>query len=509
MTFSFNFGRVSAGGSAPEPRDDEVCRIVLLGDFSGRAHRGERRGSDELAQLKAKRLDVDTLDGVIASFATKLRIPLLQAGAGGSGTVEFKVQSLEDLHPDALYEQLPLFDELASLRQRLKNPATSVAAAQEARQWGAAAGVALPPADAPQAGGDSLRADAELVDFAKLLGRAQTAPVAAPPPGPLDALLRGVMAPHILQAGAPDAAALTAVVDSALSGTMRALLHHPDFQTLEAAWRSLDFMARRCEVDESLQILVYDISAEEFAADLSATDSLESTGLYKLLVERPATDARLGLPSVIVGLYGFEMTPSHAELLGRVAGIAQKAQAPFIASIGADVIGLDEATLPARTTEAWAALRKLPAARYIGLTVPRFLLRAPYGKRGEVIERFAFEEVNTTVQTGKPSPALPLVWGHSALVVAALLGQHAREEGLSEEPGSVLDMGEMESYLETDSDGDAVALRSTERPLTERQVTELQQGDWMVLVANKSRPQVRLAGFYALAGTRLAGAWTS
>lgn len=504
MTFSFNFGRVSSGKPAPEPRDDEVCRIVLLGDFSGRANRGECRSSDELAQCKAKRLDVDTVDAVISSFATKLRIPLLQAGGAGTGTVEFRVQSLEDLHPDALYEQLPLFDQLASLRQRLKNPATSVAAAQEARQWGSAAGVALPPADVPHAGADSLRGDAELIDFAKLLGRAASPP---PPPGPLDGLLREVMAPHILQAGAPDAAALTAVVDTALSATMRALLHHPDFQTLEAAWRSLDFMARRCDTDETLQILVYDISAAEFAADLSATDSLESTGLYKLLVERPATDARLGLPTVIVGMYGFEMTPSHAELLGRAAGIAQKAQAPFIASISSEVIGQDQATVPTRTAEAWAALRKLPAAKYLGLTVPRFLLRAPYGKRGETIERFAFEEVNTTVQTGKPSPALPLVWGHSSLLVAALLGQHARENGLYEEPGAILDLGEMESYLETDTDGDAVALRSTERPLSERQVAELQQADWMVVMAHKSRPQVRLVGFHSVGGTRLAGVW--
>ena len=41
MSFAFNFGRVSASGSAPQVRDDEVCRIVLMGDFSGRAHRGD------------------------------------------------------------------------------------------------------------------------------------------------------------------------------------------------------------------------------------------------------------------------------------------------------------------------------------------------------------------------------------------------------------------------------------------------------------------------------------
>lgn len=94
MTFSFNFGRVSANRPAAQPREDDVCRIVLLGDFSGRANRGEHRSSGELAQCKAKRLDPDTLDAVIASFAARLRIPL-----GAGGVVEFKVASLDELHP--------------------------------------------------------------------------------------------------------------------------------------------------------------------------------------------------------------------------------------------------------------------------------------------------------------------------------------------------------------------------------------------------------------------------
>lgn len=500
MTFAFNFGRVSTGRPAAQVRDDEVCRIVLMGDFSGRAHRGERRSSDELAQCKAQRLDPDTLDALIASFATQLRIPLAEGSAAGAGTVEFRAASLDDLHPDALYDQLPVFGELARLRQRLNNPATSVAAAQEVRQWGAAAGLALPPPPEPRGRGDALRIDAELADFARLLG---FAPTPAPKPSPLDAMLREVMAPHIVPASAPDAKALTALVDTALSATMKALLHHPDFQCLEAAWRSLDFIVRRCECDETLKLQVYDISAEEFAADLSATDSLEATGLYRLLVERPAHDARLGPPSALVGLYGFEMTPAHAELLGRIAAIAAKARAPFIASVGADVIGLDEQTLPPRTVEAWAALRGLPQARFVGLTTPRFLLRAPYGRRTEAIERFAFEECAS--QGAGPD----LLWGHSSLLAAALLGRHAREAGLGEAPGAQLDLDDMAGYVETDADGDTVAFRSTEQLLNERQVTQLLGADWMPVMAHKARPQVRLGGFGAITGDPLAGPWST
>ena len=499
MTFSFNFGRISpqsTGGGRPVPLEDQVCHIVLMGDFSGRANRGERRSSDELAQCKALRLDPDTLDTMMAGFAPRLRIPL--GNGPGAATVEFRPTSLDDLHPDALYDALPVFAELARLRQRLQNPASSIAAAQEVRDWGSAAGLELPPPAPPR---DALRIDAELADFARLLGLPPSAP---PPPSPMEAMLREVMAPHVIAAGSPDAKALTAVVDTALSGTLRALLQQPDFQGLEVAWRSLDFMARRCECDETLKITVYDISAEEFAADLSATDRLEATGLYRLLVERPALDARLAAPSILIGLYGFEMTPAHAELLGRIGGIAAKANAPFLASMGVDVIGRDLKTLPERTAEAWAALRKLPLARYIALTVPRFLLRAPYGKRTEVIERFAFEELpGPTAGTAPPLP-----WGHSALLAAALLGAHARENGLDQAPGALLGLDDMVGFYEIDADGDAVAFRSTEQLLTDRTMQQLLDEGWLPVLGSKSRPQVRLAGFAALGGGSLAGPWS-
>ncbi len=500
MSFAFNFGRVSASGSAPQVRDDEVCRIVLMGDFSGRAHRGERRSADELARCKAERLDPDTLDALITSFATTLRVALAEGSAAGSGTVEFRVASLDDLHPDALVDQLPVFGELMRLRQRLQNPSTSMAAAQEVRQWGAAAGWAVPPPAPPRGRTDALRIDAELTDFSRLLG---IAPSPAPQPSPLDAMLREVMAPYIVPASSPDAAALTALVDTALSATLRALLHHPDVQSLEAAWRSLDFIVRRCECDETLKLQVVDISAEEFAADLSSTDALENTGLYRLLVERPSQDARLGPPSVLVGLYGFEMTPAHAELLGRIGAIAAKAQAPFIASIGADVIGLDEQTLPERTAQAWSALRGMPQARFVGLTTPRFLLRAPYGRRTQSIDRFAFEEC--------PAQGLGpgLLWGHSSLLAAALLGQHAREAGLSEPPGAHLDLDDMAGFVEIDAAGDAVAFRSTEQLLTERQLMQLLGAHWIPVLAHKALPQVRLGGLGAIDGQVLAGPWSA
>src|SRR3546814_7389721 len=92
---------------------------------------------------------------------------------------------------------------------------------------------------------------------------------------PAAELLRHLVGPHVVPAADPRQDALVAQVDEALAGTMRRILHHPDFQTLESLWRSVDMLVRRLETGGSLQIVLYDISAEEIAADLAAADDLE------------------------------------------------------------------------------------------------------------------------------------------------------------------------------------------------------------------------------------------
>ncbi|MEJ8822543.1 type VI secretion system contractile sheath large subunit [Variovorax humicola] len=496
MGTTFNFGRLRAGKPAPSVVSSGAFRIALLGDFSGRAHRGERRSSDELAHCKPLRLDVDSIDKVIASFGTTLRLPL---GGPAEGGMELRLGSLDDLHPDTLGSNLSLFSGLARLRQQLADPRTFAAAAAEVRAWAAAAPAAAAPVAPSRARGNTLRVDAKLSDFARLVGL----PAAfAPPPGPIDALLQRIVAPHVVQAAAPDAPCLTAAVDDALSAAMRGVLHDPDFQCLEAAWRSLDFIVRRVETDETLEIVLYDISAEEFAADLSATDQIEDTGLYRLLVEQPASDAHQGSLSALIGHYGFEMTPPHAELLGRIAGIAARARAPFIAAVGRDCIGMQVEDMHPRVVAAWKALRELPAARFLALTVPRFLLRTPYGARTDPIDSFAFEEFDA--QAGLKT----LLWGNPAVLAAVLLGEHARAAGVRQAPGRLLSVGDMPFFFHTDPDGETVALPGTERLLSERSAAQVHGLGFIPVLAIRGRPELRLGGFLSLAGTPLAGPWT-
>lgn len=492
MDFNFQFGRV--GAPRPDPSaggddDDAPACVLLFGDFSARGARGEVRDSATLATTRPRRLDLDNLDALIAGYAPTLRLDL-----GGGAAITLAPRSLDDLHPDALYDSQPVFAELAQLRRDLGRPGTSEAAAARLREWGAAAGVAVPAAPVS----DRMRIDAELADFSRLLGFAP-AP-AAPAPASMDSLLRAVVAPHIVPGGAPDAEALIAVIDETLSGAMRALLHHPAFQALEAAWRGLDFLIRRVDEDPSVQVWLHDWSADEFAADLSAHERLEDSALHHLLVEAPAQDIRLGRPAVIAGLYTFAQTATHAALLARTARLAALAGAPFLATLGAEALVTDEATLPEEVQQAWSALRRLPAARALGLCLPGVLLRAPYGRRTQTIDRFDFEE--------GAEPALQL-WGSAALAAATLLAQHLVDQGRGTPPGALLQLEDLASFIEFDADGDPVAVRCTQVLLNERQSDAAQDRGFMPLVGHKQRELLRLAGWRSLAGTELAGPWTA
>src|SRR5205823_5661158 len=128
------------------------------------------------------------------------------------------------------------------------------------------------------------------------------------------------------------------------------------------------------------------------------------------LVEQPAGDVNQGPFSAIMGLYTFERTPPHAELLGRLAKIVAESNAAFVSAVGADCLDQDPKDIHPLVKEAWAALGKMPEAGYLGLACPRFLLRLPYGAKTEPVDCFDFEEF--TPKTGLRG----MLWGHPAVI---------------------------------------------------------------------------------------------
>ena len=485
LGYDVNFGTIAA---RPRPSPGPAFRLAVLGDFSGRASKGVIETGAKLMARKPLRVDADTLDDVIARLAPRIVIPL-----GDEGTVAVPVASMDDLHPDQIAEALPFLQDLLELRRKVQSRTGFDHAMKEVLSWAGAEPLLAP--DTRRARGGAVAVDRKLGDFARLTGRTATVEADS------DALIRRLIGPYIVPATDSRQDALVARVDAALSDATRRVLHHPEFQAAEALWRGVDMLVRRLETGSQLQIVLYDISAEELAADLAARDAIEDTALYSLLLEQPAADAGAGPLSMVAGLYDFALSPPHADLLGRIAQLAATAGAPFVAAMGADGLLVPEHDWNPIIRSAWSALRSLPASVYLGLATPRFLLRMPYGKRTDPIDAFAFEEF--TRHAGLSG----MLWGNPALLVAQCAAASWLQGGRAMALGTVNVVGDLPVYVVQDSDGDQVALPCTERLLTERQAALVAARGIIPVVGPRGRPEVRVAGFASVAGPPLAGRW--
>lgn len=461
---------------APPWAAKRPVRIAVLGDFSGGAAAGRLETGDDLARRKMTSVEFDNLEDTLARLEVKLALPI---GEGGDG-VEIEFSELDSFHPDSLYRELPMFRSLVDLRKRLNNTATFAKAAAEVQAMAGGGKRRASRSGSRRSKSGAPAADAKLSDFARLVGIAPEVNVDAP----VDDLLKRILGPFVTKAPDPKRDALVAIVDSALSDAMRTVLHQAEFQNLEALWRGMDMLLRRVETGPSLQVLLVDMSAEEFAADLSSSSDLSETGLYSMLVDKPSQDKNGGV-SLILGLYQFEPTPPHAELLGRMAKIAKQAGAPFITSITADPFADRRHAPHPLMAQALEALRGQPEASHLVLLAPRFMLRHPYGKKSDPITSFAFEEF--TPEEGLRG----MLWGHPALLAASILAAPT---------GNTLSIGDLPFHYVVDADGDQVALPTTERLVNLASAEMLRRVGIDALMAHKGQPELRIAGLDAVNG---------
>ena len=512
MSERLSFGRLTAGKGGG--RGNGPFRILLMGDFSGRANRGTFE--PDLASRRPEFLDVDNFEQVLAGLTAELRLPV---GEEATATISVRLRELDDLHPDRLFESLEVFQVLRDLRSRLSDPATFDAAAAEVHSWAAKPGE---PAERPVAAAAAGEAEGEAAPresqeelLGRLLGdRPVQAGAPAPASGGIDSLIREIVAPHIVPDRDREQADLISRVDEAIAAQMRAVLHHPDFRAVEAAWRSVHFLVTNLETDEELKLFLVDVTKDEFAADLTAAEDLGSTGLYKLLVEQT-----VGTPGgrpwgAVAGAYWFDRTEADAMLLGRMAKIARAAGAPFVAAARDRVVGCESLaatpdprdwTLAAseEAAAAWDQLRKLPEATYVGLAAPRFLLRLPYGKDTDPVERFELEELAGS------GPHECYLWGNPAFAVVQVLGADFAERGWDLGPELYRDIEGLPMHVYT-ADGERHVKPCAEVYLTDRAGERIQELGVTALLSVQGRDVVRVRGVASIADpvTALAGRWS-
>lgn len=495
----FAFGTLSAERPEPEKLVRKRFRIAILGDFTGRSARGQIEVGEELSQRAAIPLDPDTVEDVIEGFATELVLPIGKDNAG----VAISLSNLDGLHPDELFENVPLFSELVSLRKQLQGGATADHAVRNLTEWAEKYGTPVRVPKLPSAG-SAVRADLRLSAFQQLIGDSSNAlSQARAAVSPVQDILERIVGPHVRAAPHADAPTLQAAVDAALSDAMRLVLHHPEFQALEVQWRSLDLIARSVDVGDDLEVVLYDVSAEELAADLAAQDDLSASGFARLLTEGPLDEETgRGAYSALIGMYSFEETPPHAELLGRIARVAAHVDAPFFAAISPGFLQTAKSDRPALTASAWDTLQGMSEAGHLGLVSPRFLLRRPYGAKTDPCYEFDFEEFTET------EGLRGMLWANPVVLVAILLARSFRAHGPSLQLGQIMSLGGMPYHYVTDRFGDQVALPCTERNIDLDKIALAQERGFMAVASVRGRDELRLTSFQSVAGGEILGPWT-
>ncbi len=391
-----------------------------------------------MAGRKPILIDRDNFEDVLADLQPELKL----------GRMVLSFRDLDDFHPDQIYRKQDEFEDFVETRKR---PA-----------------VGPKPAPPPDPGRSLLD---QMLDFQ-----------APPEPAPMEAngdlaeFIKRSMAPHLVHED-PQQKARIEAADSAAASAMREVLHNREFQELEAAWRAVWMLVRGLETGETLKVYLFDVTLAELIADLDGT--------VKLL-----TTARTPWSAIAANFY-FGQSSTDAKVLSMMGRIAEHARAPFLAG----------AALEEDASPDWQALRHAPESHWIGLTLPRFLLRLPYGKKTSPVESFEFEEM-------PESDHAAYLWGNPAFACAYLLGKTFLHEGWDMRPGAIRQIGDLPLHVYQE-DGEPTAKPCAETLMTEKQSGLLMEQGFMPLASLKGTDSILLVRFQSISdpAAALGGRW--
>lgn len=196
---------------------------------------------------------------------------------------------------------------------------------------------------------------------------------------------------------------MIAEIDAKLSRQMDEILHHQQFQALESSWRGLKLLVDRTNFRENIKLEILNASKQDLLDDFEDSPEIVQSGLYKHIYT--AEYGQFGGQPVgaLIANYFFDPSAPDVKTLQYVASVACMSHAPFIAAAGPKFFGLESFTgLPdlkdlkdhfeGPQFTKWQSFREQEDARYVGLTVPRFLLRNPYDPEDNPVKTFVYKE---------------------------------------------------------------------------------------------------------------------
>ena len=302
--------------------------------------------------------------------------------------------------------------------------------------------------------------------------------------------------------------AIIAEIDKKLSDQMNLILHSERFQQLESAWRGLNYLVSNTETDEMLKIRVMNISKKDLAKTLKKYKGVawDQSPIFKRLYEQEYGQLGGEPYGALVGDYYFDHTPGDVELLGQIAQTAAAAHAPFLAAAAPSLMGMDswqELSNPrdlakifsAPDYAAFRSLRESDDAKYIGLAMPRFLSRVPYGANTSPVEEFDFEE-----ETGAGDQSR-YTWTNAAYAMAVNVNRSFKQYGWCTSIRGVESGGAVEGlpvHTLPSDDGGVDMTCPTEIAISDRREMELANSGLMPLIHRKNTDSAAFIGAQSL-----------
>lgn len=301
---------------------------------------------------------------------------------------------------------------------------------------------------------------------------------------------------------------IIAEIDKKLTEQVNQILHHEDYQKLEGAWRGLHFLVNNTETDEMLKIRVLDISKKDLSKTLRKFKGTawDQSPIFKKLYEEEYGQFGGEPYGCLVGDYHFDHSPQDVEVLGEMSKVAAAAHAPFLTGANPSLLQMDSWSELANPRDiskifqtpeyaSWRSLRESEDSRYLGLAMPRFLGRYPYGEKTDPVEEFAFEEDTEGATSDK------YCWVNAAYGMARNVTRSFKDYGWCTrirgvESGGTVD--NLPNHTFPTDDGGVDMKCPTEIAISDRRESELALNGMMPLIHRKNSDTAAFIGAQSL-----------
>jgi len=226
---------------------------------------------------------------------------------------------------------------------------------------------------------------------------------------------------------------LVAWIDKTLSEQLDAIMHSEEFQKLESSWRALHFLVQRSDFRRNVKIELLNANKEAIKNDFEDASEIIQSGLYRHIYS-DEYDTPGGEPyAAMIANLEFDNSADDIGLLQNISSVSASSHCLFISSAGSKFFGksdigdlpkIDDFENYMERAEfiKWRAFRKTEDSRYIGLVLPRFLLRNPYGE-SKNSKGFNYMESVLGEEHEK------YLWGNAAFAFAANMVRSFQDNG--------------------------------------------------------------------------------